>query len=301
MKLQIRQPGSNSLEVVTQAIAEQQTIFRSPHVGNLNSNELRLLFGLDQLGANTQVLLVDTVRGDDRYSNPRSLIVGQTVLSLASRNYAKSRVVGACEVQADTVQLENIIGYALDTSETLTSLHMRSLQKVMPASINITLSSEFFSGRAATYQQVMTASEGYIDRSFRLVDEQGKIREVHDTQGLTLFGMGDKPTEGVMPPLEAVLAFECVNAIAKSPGQDVQIVHVGGPDMVQYVGDETIMGPVGLIAKRAIGRLGLPQNVTVEYTVPSMSQLLADTRFPQILEPSINSQYDILRSNEVYV
>jgi hypothetical protein len=296
MKLNVIHPGESSLGVIKSTIDQGEPIYRSPHVGNVNASELSLMLGIDAMGGSMQIELVDTIRGDDRYSDPRNLVFGGRVITLASRNYAKSRVVGGCDVEPSAIEAAKLLGVKIDDGSqvTLKTLHTDALVQAMPQTVAISTSSEYFSsiGEQA-YQLVLAESGGIIDRPLRMVDGEGKLREVMEAGSLPIYGL-DGSKEGLLPPLEAMMAIEAIKKVLDSGGTDSQIVHVAGPDMIRYTKLDEVMGIVSVIADRVLGELGISKSVQVDYVVPCMKTVLGSSGFAKVLGGEVQSQYDIL-------
>lgn len=298
MKLNVIIPEDRSLQVIQSTIDQGEVIYRSPHVGNLNNSELNLAFGISAMGGAMQLELVDSIRGDDGYSNPRVLMLGGNALALASRNYAKSRVVGGCVVDESTMDtLRNLgIDTGVASSPTLRTLHVGALQQRLPAAVKATVSSEYFAAIGEdTYGAVLAASQAVINRPLRQVDEEGKLREVSAGASFdSIYGLGENKDQGVLPPLEAMMAIEVIKKVLETNGSDGQIVHVAGPDMIRYTKDPEVMDPVRGIAGRVLSALGVPNCIEVDYVVPCMRTLLANGGIERVLGGAVQSQYDIL-------
>lgn len=298
MNVQVTHPGEQSLGTIAEAIDNRETIWRSPHVGNVNAAELSLMLGISQMGGSMQIELVDTIRGDDKYSDPRSIITRDGTTPLASRKYAKSRVVGACEIDETAMSAVESSGWASATlgDMTLRTFHVDTLRQVMPDSVVISPSSEFYASLGQyTYSLVIQESAKLIDRPIRMIDQEGKIREGDPTDTTSLYGLGTDKNTGLLPPLEAMMAIEVIKKVQETNGADGRIVHVAGPDMIRYTRMDEIMQPVTEIARRVLGSLGVSTNVQVEYVVPCMRQVIESSGFPKVLEAGVVSQYDILQ------
>ncbi len=298
MKLSIIHPEEDSIGALESAIVDGDCVYRSPHVGNVNNSELSLMFGLSEMGAMVQVELVDSIRGDDRYSRPQVALIGDSAITLASRNSAKSRVVGGCEPKPEAVDELIALGVKVDTelSPTLRSLHVGSLEQAVPESVSITVSSEYFAtmGQMA-YKMVLEEAQKVVDRPLRNVDSQGKPREVSGEHTLdNIYGLGDNPGEGLLPPLEAMMAMEVVKKLIDNNSQDGQIVHVAGPDMIRYTREDGIMGRVETIAQNVLSGLAIGRNTSLEYVVPCMKTVVESGEFNGVIDSSVQSQYDML-------
>jgi hypothetical protein len=255
------------------------------------------------MGGNVQLEMVDTIRGDDKYSNPRAVEIGSSVINLTSRNYAKSRVVGACEVEPDSLELlkQEGIEVVLPPEPTIKDVHLASLREALPDTVRISPSTQFFASIGAqAYQLVLVESAKFIDRQLRKVDEGGKIVPADlVTDGLTsIYGLGDKQDEGILPPLEAMMAIEVIKKVLDNNGADCQIVHVAGPDMIRYTKLDEVMRPVENIARAVLNDLGINMPITVDYIVPCMKTILSSAGFYSGLTENIRSQYDILAARQ---
>lgn len=297
MKLNIRHPELASLDVLQHAVHDNEIIHRSPHVGNLNNQELSLAFGIGALGGTVQLELVDTIQGDDRYSNPRAVIVGNQNIGLVSRRQAKNKIVGSCHVEPGAFDSLVEAGIRLDpTLMTLKQLHASALEQVLPPSVSVVSSSESFAEIGSVpYGLVMQAAARVIDRPIRQVAANGKLKEASLTDvGQSIYGIGPDCDEGLLPPLEAMMAIEIIKKVIDDNGVDGQIVHVAGPDMIRYTKDDHIMQPAEQIAQRVLSELGAPEGIKIDYVVPCMKTILESDGFKSPIDKTVQSQYDIL-------
>lgn len=298
MKTTIIHPEAQSLEVIQTTINQNQPIYRSPHVGNVNNNELSLVLGIAGMGGTMQLELVDSIRGDDSYSNPRVVKIGEKALVLASRNTAKSRVPGGCAINPNLDDEAELLELGIVTKPhmTLRDVHMNSLNMVLPEAVSATPSSLYFASIGSrAYESVLCASNTIVDRPLRRIDAEGKIRDMPTVTNYSdIYGLGDNPTEGLLPSLEAMMAIEIVKKVVDANGSDVQIVHVAGPDMIRYTKESEMMQKVDKIATSAISELGVSQNQTVEYVVPCMKTIIESDNFDRVINGTVQSQYDIL-------
>lgn len=302
MKFNVIQPNTDSMSVVQSAINDGDCIYRSPHVGNVNNSELSLILGLSEMGANVQVELVDSIRGDDRYARPQVALIGEGAITLASRRAAKSRVVGGCTPSVDAVDELIVMGVKVETEipPTLRTLHVGSLRQAMPETVDVAISSEYFATIGnLTYAMVLEESTSLVGRPLRMVDAQGKPREVCDVSDFSnVYGMGENPDQGLLPPLEAMMAIEIIKKFMENGFQDGQIVHVAGPDMVKYTKEDKIMQPTRDIAGRVLSRLGVDDSVSMDYVVPCMKTIVESGEFNGVISTDIQSQYDVILANE---
>ncbi len=301
MKLNISHPGESSMQFVSNAIDKGETLYRSPHVGNLRSEDLGLILGLGEMDADVQLELVDTIRGSDNYSQPRVAIVGLKNVVLASNKHA-GRVVGRCEAKPEGVQELKSLGISVaESDKTLKQLHINSLKQVLPDNVQVTPSTEFF-GRldGVVYETILRESMNVLDRSLRCVNESGKINQAPlELDFSNIYGLGENPNEGLLPPLEAMMAIEVIKKILESEGQDNQIVHIAGADMIRYTKDISVMQPVEDIVNRVLSDLGVSDNLYFDYVVPGRQEVLQSKDFDTTIGDSVNSQYDILVYSQV--
>jgi hypothetical protein len=304
MKVTVLHPETESVQTIMEAIAADETLYRSPHVGNVNPSELQLVLGICSLGGSMQLEMVDTIRGDDSYSNPRVAILGEQTIPLASRNYAKSRVVGACAVDPDGLAYLQTISpiFDLPPPSTLKALHLAALKQAVPSSAQIKASSEFFAeiGPQA-YSLVLQEATEQIERPLRHVDADGRILPVdsRSTDFTDIFGVGTNPNQGLLPPLEAMLAIEVIKVLQAARGSDARLTHIAGPDMIRYTKVDEVMSPVKRIAERVLAELGMQQNVECEYVIPCMKTIVESPRFPTVLPPNVRSQFDLLSDTKL--
>lgn len=301
MKLEMIHPGRNSLQAIREAIDRKETIYRSPHVGNVNGNELNLITGVENMGGDLHVELVDTIRGKDSYSQPRVAICGDMRLPLAS-NKQSGKIVGAChatdEGRQALIDRELISGDTV--ARTLKDIHLESLRAALPDAIEITPSSKYFAqlGEAA-YSAVLEEARVVVNRPLRTVLGSGSISEAGVLDVRTgIYGLGEDPNVGILPPLEGMLAVEIIKPLLESNCSDADIVHIAGPDMIRYTKDAAMMRIVATIARGALIRLGKNTSVTVTYTVPCMKETIESPKFESVIPSATKSQYDLIVAKE---
>lgn len=298
MKLKILHPEKQSLKVVSGAIDDGETIYRSPHVGNVNNQDLGLTMGLSAMGGQLQLELVDTIRGSDNFSQPKVAMVGLQKVVLSSNKHA-GRIVGSCEAKVEGIERIRALGIDVDPAAiTLKDIHVESLRKALPEGVSVTPSTEFFGQIGADiYEMVMRESEKVVSRNLRTVTATGRIEDATDAIDFSrIYGLDS--AEGLLPPLEAMMAIEVIKKVLENGGCDNQIVHIGGDSMVQYTKLEGTMQPVEDIANRVLSDLGVPSGVILEYIVPSREEILASKDFDPVIGNDVNSQYDILVSKQ---
>lgn len=304
MKLNIIHPEMDSFQTITDAIDQSEVIFRSPHVGNLNNAELNLIMGICSVGGQVQVELVDTIKGDDSYSNPRVVAVGNREIPLVSNKKSKNRIVGSCTIEPEALKELHFVGiHVPDFVNNLKELHLLSLGDVMPDGVSIVPSSNSFAELGAErYGTVIELAKDLTGRPLRRVLPDGKIAAIDDNSYQDgIYGVGDNLESGVLPPLEAMMAIEIIKTAISTDGQDTQIVHVGGPDMVVYTKNRQMMSVVDQIAQSALSRLGINANLDIDYVVPCMKSILDSPDFEAVVDEDIVSQYDIIKQSNTGV
>lgn len=301
MKLNISHPEKQSLQVITNMIEGNEILYRSPHVGNLNNAELSLALGIGAMGGSMQLELVDTIRGNDKYAIPRVAIAGMNRVILA-RNRHAGRIVGSCIASPEGIKQLSELGAAVKSAEetSLKQLHLNSLRQILPDSVEAVPSTEYFSRIGAeAYEMVLRESQKVVERPLRFVLPSGKIIEVQDESNMSnIYGLGDNRNEGLLPPLEAMMAIEIVQKALDNNGSDGTLTHIAGPDMIQYTKMEEVMQPAKVIADRVLSSLGMPSNISIDYIVPCMNKILNSSNFDPVITKDIQSQYDIILARE---
>lgn len=214
---------------------------RSSHVGNQPPCELAVI---TDLPSGVDVLLVDTIRGDDRSTRPDLMIKNDDSIRLLSRRKAARHVVSSL-VGIDPV--DNI-------ERSLIDIHDRPFVEHGAANRPV-LMTRFFRQYPDAFRATIAAC---MDRGQirRIVDEGGIIHEagassIRDDE---IFGLtGD---HGIMIPLNGMMALDML--ISKELGSD-DMIHIAGDDMIQYVQDPMRMQEVAMIIARARDIMALPQ------------------------------------------
>lgn len=304
MNITIQQPGIESLACVEAAINNNQIIRRSPHVGNLIFDDLNLLMGLVELGAEVDLELVDSIKGNDNFSDPRRLVTSDSSITLVGLNKVKSKVVGACQVSPDFVPPSTGPAQNIRPGDSLLDIHVQSLRAVLPDRISMTVSSNLYTSLGLEAAELLIEKcTGVLQRPLRFVNEQGKALEVTDQAMVNgVFGFGSEPLQGALIPVEAMIAAELILAAQQSSGADTQLVHIGGKDMARYTAQPEIVTSVTTIAGKTTAEMGLYSSTNVMYLVPTRPELLADPAFPQPLAGTkITSQYDMPAINTLRI
>lgn len=271
-------------------LATATPLERSGHIGNQNLTELTVLSL-----PNVQPIMVDTIHGRDKYSQPGALLLNGMAHRLASNSRANNRLVGAIhpdatvleQVAANHPQLELQAGYP-----NLTALHQASLGSLgLTIQIPRTLS-EFMQQQGETSEALMEqlAVQGLVRR---ITAGDGAIKQLPDIDGLALkqcgvFGLKDNtPVNlGALLPLEGMLALDI---LAASDHTDT-VHHLAGKDMRLYTQDPALMGAVADTVAGTLERLGR-KTTPMRYVVIDVSNIAAAVAPEQ---QTIASQYDLL-------
>lgn len=298
MSIEIIHPGESSIETVVMAAREEIPIRRSPHVGNVNSNELQLMFGVAALGGTLQLEMVDSIQGDDNYSSPRHVIVNGMSVPIISKKQAKGKIVGACHVGPDGAQNCQKAGVpGINEGANVLSVHQDALEAVLPSQVEVATSTEYF---ASLGEQMLTmiigAAQQHVERPVRQVMEDGSIKQLsepHDRQDI--FGIGENPQTGILLPLEAMMATELIE-IAMDDDRDSTVIHIAGPDMIRYTKCSEVMGTVKTITQAVLAECGISSSTQdITYIVPCMRATLDATAFPKVISSDqVASQHDIV-------
>jgi hypothetical protein len=145
------------------------------------------------------------------------------------------------------------------------------------------------SGELGQVLMAQLAERGLVRR---LVAADGHIRQLNEptnVQEAGIFGQNDTTpaSEGVMLPLQGMLAFDVLHALKE--GNDT-VYHLGGNDMRQYTRDPELMMPVADTIAGTLAELGKPQST-------ACYQVIDVTGVAHVVDPAsahINSQYDLI-------
>jgi hypothetical protein len=160
---------------------------------------------------------------------------------------------------------------ACDTDKSIEGIHMDALRAITDKAITRTA---FYDGlgvkhgysKGEVYHSLTTSFDGLVR-----VAQGGKIsndpkKRVHtdkiDKYGI--FGSGNNPLSGIMPPVELAVAAELVEAAIED--RDV-LYHMGGMDMERYTQRQDFMHKALTVAERALAGVGVRAPKRLMYTI----------------------------------
>lgn len=266
--LHIETPDMTIAQLARHIEQRTEPVRRSTHVGNQPAKELVILCGLPQ---GVDVLEVDTIQADDRYSQPHVRIGAAATQQLVSRTQARGKIVGAVRTH--------------DTHMSLTEIH-RSPYELLPLTNHPVGMMSFFGAHSELLRAVMAAcaQRGEIRRE---VVASGKITQrpeptepVSDIYGLS-------STIGALLPLNGMMAIEML--IDNSRGSN-STLHLGGRDMMQYVMSDERMRTIESIMDDAAAAVSMPLR-THTYRIVDTRGLSCVTDVP--------SQHALLESGKI--
>lgn len=251
-QLRVEHPEVNIAQLNEIVANQLMPVQRSPHIGNQNAAELCLQA---YMPPGITVIAVDTVRGSDNYSSPRTLMVGAGVSVPLAAVKASGRVVGSIVVRDDIAAhaSDEIISlFNLEPGKPIMDVHQESLQHLDVANMPIPMM-DYFMTQPDILRAVMTAA-GETNIITRQVAAGGKIMPATTQATDSVFGVtdGGPKTEGVMIPLNGMMAADIVMQIAD--GADSSL-HLGGPDMIRYTRDSERMTEVSSLVSRTLSLL----------------------------------------------
>lgn len=284
--LHVEHPNLTIGQVVE--LGQRGDLRRSSHIGNQPLRELALMSSVA-----VRPVLVDTITGNDNYSNPAYIIAGGTRHRLASQKH-DSRVVGSVPLVPERyTQLQGAHPELkeLGDHEGVASLHTVSLEALnLAAQRSITATGMLASmGEAGGALMEELSTRGSLRRAVR---PDGKISSiVADAQTLLkgVFGIEDHTpqSEGIMLPLEGMMAMDILAGLRD--GRDT-IAHAAGTDMRVYTRNAELMGHVGDLVAATQQRLG-ERATTAAYVVVDITGLDAAVH-PDYAH--VASQYDLI-------
>lgn len=236
MKVEV--PSMTVGDLMKHVEADIEPVRRSSHIGNQPAMELAIMAGLPP---GVDVLLVDTIQGNDRYSRPNQIIRVDSTGQLISNAKSNGRVVGSLQT--------NAIG---ETPEPIIDIHQRALDS-LPLRNRPVAMMKYFSGHPEILGAVMTACVESAQAT-RHVQPDGKIERVIPADVTTIYGF--ESSHGVLLPLNGMMAMDAL--ISHEAGSD-STLHLAGPDMIRYTLNATRMGEVNDVMARACAHLGVIQ------------------------------------------
>lgn len=229
-------------------------IKRSTHVGNQPAHELVLMTALPP---GIEILMVDTIQGDDQYTLPKMVRLAEENLPLCRRKLAAGRIVGAISVDRSCLPREPNLNCMPEDGETLNSFHTRAIANLQPNNMPRQML-DVFSSQPDILAATMTAAHA-LGEVKRVVTADGTIttHETADPENHGIFGLDDATpkSEGSMIPLNAMMALDM--AISNLVQGADRTTHLAGPHMCQYTQDKTRMRKVGEILTKTASELGV--------------------------------------------
>lgn len=210
-----------------------EPVRRSTHIGNQPPREMAIMAGLP---AGVDVLMVDTIHGRDKYTEPRVINLGDTKLPLVSSREANDRVVGMVKTEEgrSIADIHNEALYGLDLNN---HPHvMMDFFSKYPDFLHATI--------AACYES------GQIQRR---VVEDGKIVRSTGEEPHEIYGMQGSQ-EGVLLPLNGMMVMDMLSSHYSGSGSTL---HLGGKDMIGYMTDEERLSDLSDLHTRTQALLGI--------------------------------------------
>lgn len=238
--------------------SNQMPVRRSTHVGNQPPLEMAIMAGLPP---GVDVMMVDTIQGNDGYALPHRIMKRNEKINLLSNKKASGRVVGYCEAANP---------YDDGRTATLDQIHQYALDKLNLSNPPIAMM-KFFNRYphilGATIQACLETNE-----LNRLVGEDGKIEEFAPGRAIEQIYSGGKTT-GAMIPLNGMMAMDML--ISNELGSD-RTMHLCGPHMVEYVRDDHRMKIVSELFARACALMEIKAQNHIYRVVDSRGLAVVD-------------------------
>lgn len=216
-----------------------EPVRRSTHVGNQPARELAIM----SLPPGVDVLMVDTIQGNDRYTTPNIIKNGESSHTLISRTKASGRVVGSLIAVDPADGME----------KSLPEIHQRALDELELPNPPTTMM-KFFHRYPDLLAATVTACHE-ADQLRRAVRADGKIIDHPSLSPETIYGANGAHT-GALLPLNGMMALDML--VSEHRGSD-STLHLGGADMMQYVQDSERLSQVDEVFRRAVALLGIAQ------------------------------------------
>lgn len=234
--LHIETPRMTVGELAEHIESKKEPVRRSSHLGNQAAKELVLMAGFP---AGVDIILVDTIPGNDQHSLPYTAQMGDRVVSLRSRSSSEKRVVGSLTAIDPIDGVERTLQEIHDHPYDHLNLNNRPVPML-----------EFFSKYPLAFRVLMGVAAN-LGEVHRQVTEGGRIEPVTGTI-TDVYGL-DGP-QGALVPLNAMMSMDLL--VSTIEGSD-RTTHLGGRDMTVYTQDQRRMARVGAIYSRACAVLGL--------------------------------------------
>ena len=267
--INIEMPRMTIGELSRHIEAGGEPVRRSTHVGNQPARELAIM----SLPPGVDVLMVDTIQGNDKYTSPNVIKKREDSHTLVSRTKASGRVVGSL------LAIDPVDG----REKPLPDIHQRALDE-LELSNRPTPMMKFFN----CYPDLLAATIAACaetDQLRRAVREDGKIidHSMVDEATTAVYGI-DGAQSGVLLPLNGMMTLDML--ISEQQGSE-STLHLGGADMMQYVQDSERLSGVDELFGRAISLLGLSRRIHSYRVLDSRGLAVTDEQ----------SQHELLETN----
>lgn len=232
---------------------------RSTHIGNQPPSELVIM---SELPPGVDVMMVDTIQGNDRYSSPNMILKNHESIQLLSKNKSRDRAIGYCEA----------INPYTDQLDSLENIHEHALNQLNLNNRPMTMM-KFF----GQYPDILGAAISACletDQINRIVRADGKITSYDPNASISDIYTGGKST-GILVPLNGMMAIDM--AISNSLNSE-KTLHLAGPDMIEYVRDDRRMEVVSELFQRICVLTGLPTREHIYSVIDSRGLGLIDER-----------------------
>lgn len=248
--------------------SKAEPVRRSTHVGNQPARELAIM----SLPPGVDVLMVDTIQGNDRYTSPNVIKNRNDDHMLVSRTKASGRVVGSLRA------VDPIDG----VERSLPDIHQSALDKLELPNRPVAMMKFFHQ-----YPDLLAATVVACDEANQLrraVRADGKIIDHSPVEQEEAQVYGAKGAQsGVLLPLNGMMTLDML--ISNERGSD-STLHLGGADMMQYVQDPERLAQVDEVFGRAVALLGLTRQIHNYRVLDSRGLAVIDER----------SQYELLET-----
>lgn len=211
-----------------------EPVRRSTHIGNQPPRELVIMAGLP---TGVDVLMVDTIQGDDPYTQPNKVLMADENRVLTSRRKAQGIVV------------EHVTDQTSTEAASVADFHTKALERLTLNNPPMPMM-KFFASKPDLLAAAVQAchDEGLILRS---IDDYGKFRPLKSS--VDRLYTGGKSTGAVLP-LVGMMALDMM--ISHEQGSKTTL-HLAGNDMIQYTANKERMHMVSNVFTRAMALLGM--------------------------------------------
>jgi len=283
--LEVNHKQMTVAQLATSIESGSRPVRRSTHIGNQPPAELAVMTSLPP---GVEVMMVDTIQGNDKYSAPHVLRFGAQDIQLISKKQAANRVVGA--ITASHEAPSSLVG------ERLSTIHNRALSRLALTNSPVPMM-EFFNRQPEALRAIMhaCADAGELTRRVATdgVVEYGAAINL-DQDGI--FGL-DGAESGAMLPLNGMMAMDVL--VSHMQGADSSL-QLAGPDMIGYTQHPARMHDVATRIDQASALLGLaPVQHTYDIvSIAGLSRIVAANSQHELLlgveQIDLSSHHDIV-------